>query len=40
MGRWYNITVPNEHAPSQEKSDNSKDSFSGELEQVFDQILL
>ena len=26
-GRWCNIIVLNMHAPSEEKSDNSKDSF-------------
>jgi len=26
-GRWRSITVVNVHAPSQEKSDESKDSF-------------
>ena len=34
-GRWRNIIVVNEHAPSEEKSDDSKDSFYEELEQVF-----
>ena len=34
-GRWFNIIVPNVHAPSDDKSDNSKDSFYEELEQVF-----
>ena len=36
-GRWYNtsIIVLNVHAPSEEKSDESKDSFYEELEQVF-----
>ena len=33
--RWYNIIVLNMHAPSGEKSDNSKDSFYEELEQIF-----
>jgi hypothetical protein len=35
-GLWCNITVTNVQAPSQEKSYNSKDSFYGELEQIFD----
>jgi hypothetical protein len=26
-GRWFNFTVLNLHAPSEEKSDDSKDSF-------------
>jgi len=34
-GRWYNIIVLNVHAPSEEKSDDSKDSFYEEFEQVF-----
>jgi hypothetical protein len=33
-GRWYNI-VFNVHAPSENKSDDSKDSFYEELEQIF-----
>ena len=35
-GRWYNIIVLNVHAASDEKSDDSKDSFYEELEQGFD----
>jgi len=38
-GRWHNIIVINVHAPSEEKSDESKDSFYEELEQVFDNFL-
>jgi hypothetical protein len=34
-GRWCNIIVLNVHAPSEEKSDELKDSFYEELEQVF-----
>jgi len=34
-GRWCNIIVLNVHAPSREKSDDSKDSFYEKLEQVF-----
>ena len=37
-GRWCNIIVLNVHAPSEEKSDSSKDSFYEELEQVFDHF--
>ena len=37
-GRWCNIIVLNVHAPSEEKSGNSKDSFYEELEQVFDHF--
>ena len=32
--RWCNIIVLNVHASSEEKNDNSKDSFCEELEQV------
>jgi hypothetical protein len=35
-GCWCNIIVLSVRAPSEEKSDDSKDSFYGELEQVFD----
>jgi hypothetical protein len=34
-GCWCNIIVLNVHAPSEEKNDDSKDSFYKELEQVF-----
>ena len=34
-GRWCNIIVLNVHVPSEEKSDDSKDRFYKELEQVF-----
>ena len=37
-GRWRNIIVVNVHAPSEEKSDESKDSSYEELEQVFDHF--
>jgi len=37
-GRWYNIIVLNVHAPSEDKCDDSKDSFYEELEQVFDHF--
>jgi len=37
-GRWSNIVV-NVHAPREEKSDDSKDSFYEELEQVFDHSI-
>jgi len=37
-GRWLNITVVNVHAPSEEKSDEEKDNFYVELEQVFDHF--
>ena len=35
IGHWCNIIVLNVYAPSEEKSDDSKDSFYEELEQVF-----
>ena len=38
QGRWCNIIVLNVHAPSEEKSDDSKDSFYKELEQVFNLL--
>jgi hypothetical protein len=34
-GLSFNIIVLNEHAPSEGKSDDSKDSFCEELDQVF-----
>ena len=37
-GRWLHIIVVNVHAPSEEKSDEVKDSFYDELEEVFDQF--
>ena len=35
---WCNAVVLNVHAPSEEKSDDSKDSFNEILEQVFDDF--
>jgi len=37
-GRWRYTTVVNVHAPSEEKSDTSKDGFYVELEQVFEHL--
>ena len=37
-GHRCNIIVLNMHAPSEEKSDDSKDSFYEELEQVVDHF--
>jgi hypothetical protein len=37
-GFWCNSIVLNENAPSEEKSDDSKDSLYEELEQVFHHI--
>jgi hypothetical protein len=34
-GRWCNIIVLNAHAPTEEKGDDSKDSFYEELEGFF-----
>jgi len=39
-GRWRNIIVLNVHVPSEEKRDDSDDSFFEELEQVFKIIFL
>jgi hypothetical protein len=38
-GRWCNVIVLNVHALSEEKGDDSKESFYEELEQVFDHFL-
>jgi hypothetical protein len=35
-GCWFNYIVLNMQAPSEEKSDDSKSTFYGELEHVFD----
>jgi exonuclease III len=37
-GSWSNIIVLNAHEPSEEKNDDSKDSFYEELEKVFDNF--
>jgi len=37
-GRWCNIIVLNVHVLSEEKSDDSKDSFYEELEQMLDHL--
>ena len=37
-GRWLHIIVLNVHAPSEEKSEESKDSVYEELEEVFDHF--
>jgi hypothetical protein len=37
-GHWFDITVLIVHAPTEDKDDDIKDSFSEELEQVFDQF--
>jgi exonuclease III len=37
-GRWCDIIVLNVHAPTEDKCDDTKDSFYGELERVLDQF--
>ena len=37
-GRWSIIIVFNVRAPSEEKSDDSKDSFYEELEKIFEHF--
>jgi hypothetical protein len=37
-GRCHNLIVLNVHAPSEEKSDDSKDSFYEELVEVFNNF--
>jgi hypothetical protein len=37
-GPWCNIIALNEHAPTEEKSDDSKDSFHEDLNQAFDHF--
>jgi hypothetical protein len=38
-GHWFVIIVLNVHAPTEDKTDDLKDSFNGELESVFDKYL-
>jgi hypothetical protein len=37
-GRWCDIIILNVHAPTEDKTDNVKDRFYEELEQVFDKL--
>ena len=37
-GRWLHIILVNVHAPSEEKSEELKDSFYEQLEEVFDHF--
>jgi hypothetical protein len=37
-GRWFHIIVLNVHAPTEDKTDNVKDSFYEELERVFEKF--
>jgi hypothetical protein len=38
MGCWYRIIVLNVHAPTEDKTDDVKDSFYEELDRVFDKF--
>jgi exonuclease III len=38
-GRWCDIIVLNVHAPTEDKTDDIKNRFYEELEQVFDKFL-
>jgi exonuclease III len=37
-GRWFHIIVLNVHAPTEDKTDDVKDSFYGELECIFNKF--
>jgi hypothetical protein len=37
-GRWCHIIVLNVHAPTEDKTDDVKDSFYEELERMFDKF--
>jgi hypothetical protein len=37
-GRWCDIIVLNVHVSTEDKSDDTKDRFYGELEKVFDKF--
>jgi hypothetical protein len=37
-GSWCDIIVPNVHPSTEDKSDNTKDSFHKEIECVFNQF--
>jgi hypothetical protein len=37
-GRWCHIIVLNVHAPTEDKTNDEKDSFYDELERVFDKF--
>jgi hypothetical protein len=37
-GRWCHIFVLNVHTPTEDKTDDEKDSFYEELERVFDKF--
>jgi hypothetical protein len=38
LSRWCHIIVLNVHAPTEDKTDDVKDSFYEELERVFDKF--
>jgi hypothetical protein len=38
LGRWCHIIVLNVHTPTEDKTDDVKDSFYEELEPVFDKF--
>jgi hypothetical protein len=38
-GRWCDIIVLNIHAPTEDKTDDLKDTFHEELEHIFDKFL-
>jgi hypothetical protein len=37
-GRWFHIIVLNVHAPTEDETDDVKDSFYEELEHIFDKF--
>jgi hypothetical protein len=37
-GRWFHIIVPNVHVPTEDKTDDVKDSFYEELERIFNKF--
>jgi hydroxypyruvate isomerase len=37
-GRWFHIIVLNVHAPTEDKTDDVKDSFCEEFERIFDKF--
>jgi hypothetical protein len=37
-GRWFDVIVLNVHAPTEDKTDDMKDSFYEELECIFDKF--
>jgi hypothetical protein len=37
-GRWFDVVVLNGHAPTEDKTDDVKDSFYEEMKHVFDKF--